>query len=74
MVLWRSLWLRSSGSVSSLAETVSRRPKLAQLPQALHFLTGDNEYLAQLDANAVFTTMERLVNLEQFHVFVNYCS
>ncbi|KAI9621092.1 hypothetical protein H4Q26_013287 [Puccinia striiformis f. sp. tritici PST-130] len=63
-----------SGSVSSLAETVSQRPELAKLPQALHFSIGNNEYLAELDPNAVFTTMEQLVNLEQFHVFVNYCS
>ncbi|POW03349.1 hypothetical protein PSTT_11184 [Puccinia striiformis] len=73
IVLWRSLWLRSPGSVSSLAAIVGQRPGLAKLPRALHFSTGDNEYLAELDPDAVFTAMERLVNLEQFHVLVNYC-
>ncbi|WAR61913.1 hypothetical protein PtB15_14B3 [Puccinia triticina] len=73
IVLWRSLWLRSPSSVSSLAETVRQKPELGRLPRALHFSTGDDEYLAELDADAVFTTMERLVNLEQFHVLVNYC-
>ncbi|KAI9615234.1 hypothetical protein H4Q26_011777 [Puccinia striiformis f. sp. tritici PST-130] len=66
IVLWRSLWLRSPGSVSSLAAIVGQRPGLAKLPRALHFSTGDNEYLAELDPDAVFTAMERLVNLEQF--------
>ncbi|PLW27975.1 hypothetical protein PCASD_22847 [Puccinia coronata f. sp. avenae] len=73
IVLWRSVWLRSSSSVSSLAETVNQKPELGKLPRALHFSTGDNEYLAELDADAVFTIMERLVNLEQFNVLVNYC-
>ncbi|KNZ59327.1 hypothetical protein VP01_1757g1 [Puccinia sorghi] len=72
--LWRSLWLRSPRSVSSLADTVDKKPELAKLPRALRFYTGDNEYLAELDADAVFVTMNRLVNLEQFHVLVNYCS
>lgn len=73
IVLWRSLWLRSCASVSSLAETVNQKPELAKLPRALHFSTAEDEYLAILDADAVFTTMERLVNLEYFHVLVNYC-
>lgn len=73
IVLWRSLWLRSPRSVSSLADTVDKKPELAKLPRALRFYTGDNEYLAELDADAVFVTMNRLVNLEQFHVLVNYC-
>ncbi|KAG0143854.1 hypothetical protein CROQUDRAFT_660747 [Cronartium quercuum f. sp. fusiforme G11] len=73
-VLWRYLRFSHVDSVTAFAEAVKIRPDLCCLSKRLNFFTDDSEYLAYLDADAVFHSMESLTHLERFEVTVPYAS
>lgn len=60
--------------VTAFAHAAKLRPDLAALARRLNFFTDDHDYLASLDADAVFSAMESLTRLERFEVTVPYAS
>ncbi|EGG08287.1 uncharacterized protein MELLADRAFT_105234 [Melampsora larici-populina 98AG31] len=73
-VLWKYLRFPNVECVTCFAEASKLRPDLAKLSRRLNFSTDEPEYLACLDADAVFTSMESLTGLERFEVTVPYAS
>ncbi|KAG0143400.1 hypothetical protein CROQUDRAFT_661301 [Cronartium quercuum f. sp. fusiforme G11] len=73
-VLWGYLRFPHVDCVIAFAEASKLRPDLTGLARRLNFFTDDPEYLASLDADAVFCSMESLTGLERFEVTVPYAS
>ncbi|KAI8460187.1 hypothetical protein BY996DRAFT_6429735 [Phakopsora pachyrhizi] len=71
-VLWKELWLGSCDSVAGLSNSIDIKPQLARIPRRLRFSTSDPDYLATLDADAVFNALSKLEKLERFEVLVPY--